>query len=1322
MNARLIKLSLIVTLSLGSVCNAVARPNANAGTPRGAAAGPGLRGTAALCDQASATIDLDINNVRALLMNGGDMWWDRGSGTARYEVPKGSGKNALYAGSIWVGGYDEQENLKVCAQTYRQGGGNDYWPGPLDLQTASIEKAQCSEWDKFWKINKSDLLAFNELIKSGVEVSVDNQIYRDIIQWPAAGNEDALGKSGTQLSFLQNKRGSDTYAPFVDANGNGIYEWRRGDYPAILGDQFVWWVFNDAGAVKTETETGAIGMEIQTSAFAFSTKNYLNDATFINYRLINRGNLDLRRTYMATWTDADLGYAYDDYIGCDTARSLGILYNAKTPDGTGDVTHYGNQIPMVGVDFFIGPKLDTIIDDVYQIRDTLGMTVFNYFNNGTGPTGNPNGGVEIYRLMTGFNRIGNPIQNDQSLGSGSTGFGPGNATPFVYPGNPNNPAEWSQCQCRVPYDIIPDGDRRFIHSSGPFTLYSGGIVNDITIGAVWVSDVGGCGTGTFARIRAADDLAQRLFNDKFRALEGPHAPDMTIREGDREFIVYLTNNNPASNNYKEKYGRDTAARYRESTAQTRQYPDSLYKFEGYRVFQLKNSSITAAQIFGENGEINGDVAAEVFQTDIRNGVSKIINYTRDPEAGANIYSHATKVEGKDSGLVHSFKITNDLFARGSDSRIVNYKTYYYIAIAYAYNNFRTFNYALGEDSTQVSPYLESTKGPGGINNPIIAAVANPTNGAMGTVAGAGYGDGVDIQQVEGLGNGRFAIQMNAESETEALKDPNYKVNNPVYQAGNTPIEVKVVDPRKLQQMDFEVWLNGPVVDGIKGIEDSAGSWTLRDKTTGEVLYTESGLAERKDIILADYGLSIVVQQGRHPGEDQVDRNGFITASVSFAEPGKLWLAGVNDADDNTPRNWIRSGQVNDSRDTTVLSCSVRNNALDSAGSFYEQLFAGNDLLRGTWAPYALASQANTSICGFGIARNNTTLTNLQSVDIVFTSDKSKWTRSPVVEMQDDPNLAENRGIKYRLRRHQGWNLDIDGNGNPVYSNNPADSGISWFPGYAVSQTTGERLNIVFGEDSYLKNDRGNDMIWNPTSSVLDVGGGVLFGGKHYVYVLNSKYDAGKTFIDSVRDFGGGVVPQFTRAYQRMMWVGVPLLNRGFNFLSLNNGLIPTETRLKIRVEGPYRRQADTTTVAVRNGGLPIFGFSTRGIAPKPLTNAGNPYHGDKQALLDRIRAVPNPYYGYTGYERNRLDTRIKITNLPNRATISIYSLDGTLIRRLEHVKTEATTQGFEEWDIRNAKGLQIASGMYLIHVKAEGIGETVIKWFGSMRPTDITTY
>ncbi len=1308
----------------GIALSANALPNANSTGHRGTApTGTGLRGTAALCDQASASVDIDINNVRARLMNGGDMWYDRGTSTAKYEVPKGSGKNSLFAGSIWVGGYDEQNNLKVCAQTYRQTG-NDYWPGPLDLQNATIDKATCTEWDKIWKVNKSDILAFNALLKAGV--TPDDPIYNDIKQWPAAGNGDAVGRSGAFPSvvgtYLDTRSGINTYAPFIDVDGDGKYNWRNGDYPDIFGDQYAWWVFNDAGGVKTETQTGTIGMEIQTSTFAYATKDYMNDATFINYRLINRGTLNLTKTYMATWTDADLGYAFDDYIGCDTQRSLGILYNATTPDGFGDQASYGSQVPMVGVDFFIGPKKDTFINGVYQVLDTLGMAVFNYFNNSaTGPLGNPNNGTEIYRLITGFNRQGDPMHDDRAQGPNSTAYGPGVETKFAFPGNPNNPSEWSQCQCHIPYGANPDGDRRFIHSSGPFTLYSGGIVNDVTIGAVWVSDVGGCGTATFTRIRAADDLAQELFESGFRTLEKPNAPDMTVREGDRELIVYLTNENEASNNYHEKYGRDTAKKYRESSVKARRYgySDSLYKFEGYRVFQLKNSQISAAQIFGDDGQVDASVAAEVFQADIANGVSNILNYTRNPDKGPDVYDAAVKVKGKDSGLIHSFRVTEDKFATGSDKRLVNYKTYYFIAIAYAYNNFRVFQYGDQADSTQNEAYIDSKSAAGGKPVPVVAAVPNPTNGNMGTTVGAGFGDGVEIQMLEGLGNGRNAISMIPSSEEDAMKDPNYTALQPTYAAGNAPVDVKILDPRKLQDLDYEIWLTGQTyTDQTKGIIDSLGTWTLKDKA-GNVLYSESNLANKNDAILANYGLTITVQQGRRPGDNQVDRNGYITSSVTFSDPSKLWLAGINDVDGPTARNWIRSGgSPNDPRDTTANGCSVKNNNRDTAGQFYETLFSNNDLLKGSWAPYAQASQENNAKCGFGVARTNSQpLSGLESVDIVFTSDKSKWTRCGVIELNDDVNLAEGRTAKFRLRRHAGWNLDVDGNGRPVYSGNVEDSGMSWFPGYAISQSTGRRLNVIFGEDSYLKNQHGNDMIWNPTSDDVDGNNNVFFGGKHYIYVMNTTYDRGQTFVDLNRN---GTVTALNTAYNTMMWVGLPRLTPGFNLLSIDDGLIPTETRLKIRVEGPYRSQGSTANT--RNNGLPIFGFTTKNIAPKPLTDAGNPYYDDKQALLDKIRVVPNPYYAYSGYERARLDTRVKVTNLPNRATISIYALDGTLIRKLEHANTSDNTQGFEDWDLRNTKGLQIASGMYLIHVKAEGVGETVIKWFGAMRPTDVVNY
>ena len=176
------------------------------------------------------------------------------------------------------------------------------------------------------------------------------------------------------------------------------------------------------------------------------------------------------------------------------------------------------------------------------------------------------------------------------------------------------------------------------------------------------------------------------------------------------------------------------------------------------------------------------------------------------------------------------------------------------------------------------------------------------------------------------------------------------------------------------------------------------------------------------------------------------------------------------------------------------------------------------------------------------------------------------------------------------------------------------------------------------------------------------------------------------------------------------------------------GLIPTTTRLKFRVNAPYAsaQGVDTTTFTPEPGttvpagrkGNPYYTFSTKGLAPHVIKDGDTT---DRSKLLSRIYAVPNPYYGYSGYEKanSRYDTKVRIINLPAKVTIDIYSLDGTLIRSLS--KSDPNIP-YIDWDIRNTIGLPIASGMYLMNVRAEGIGEKVIKWFGATRPLDVSTY
>ncbi len=1308
----------------GLMCStlAFARPDVNPAKKAGMKRGQ-LKTTAS-CKPAEGSIDLDINNVRARLMTGGDMWWDNGTSEARYEVPKGSRKNALFAGSVWIGGYDEQQQLKVAAQTYRQSG-NDYWPGPLDPATAEITETDCSEWDRFWKINAETINKFKDL-ESKASVKGDSE-YEAIFQWPAKGNgaADGGGAVGRNQSPLNLYADLD-YAPFVDVDNDDKYDPEAGDYPDINGDQYIWWVFNDKGNVKNQSNTEGIGVEVQASAFAYSTKDFLNDASFYNYRLINRGSLSLDSTYISTWTDADLGYYRDDYIGCDTSRDLGILYNGVSVDGTGQVNSYGDKIPMVGVDYFKGPiKRDSVNGQIVETE--LGMTAFTYYNNDGTIIGNPSNGIQIYNYMTGSIRNGQRFSNDfKGPNTPSTAYGDGPVVPFVFTGDPGNKAEWSECTCNNPV-----GDRRFVHSSGPFRL-DPGVVNDITIGAVWVSDVGGCPNTSYTKIRIADDLAQSLFDNNFETIEGPQAPRLVVRELNRKLVFYLVNDS-SSNNYQERYGYDTAQKYRVASIKASKLSsDSLYKFEGYRVFQLKDRFVTAAQIFGDDGEVDNTVAQEVFQCDIKNGIGTIVNYERRTDVSDSTFVPAVKVKGADSGIRHSFEITIDQFAKTEEKRLVNYKNYYFVAVAYAHNDFAKFQNNR-PDSTQDQAYIESSKSAGGGAIQIVSAIPNPSNGDMGTVLNSDYGDGIVVKRIEGTGNGGSSISMDQESEDEALNgvadinNPGRLIHqslNPTYVRNAGPVDVKVIDPIKIKAADYQLYLEGPLsTDTARGLVDTASRWKLVNVTTGQTIYSERNLSVDNEQIIETQGISVNASQTLRPNDGNQDLgNGLIESNITFADPTNPWLSGVPDQEARSYFNWIRSGNTSD----TSTMCNWNDKRQDTVDQVYEALLDNLSTTSGTWAPYGLASDENSAECGFGVTfnSNNVNINKIPSVDIVFTSDKSKWTRSLVLEMQDDKSLAEGQVSKFAIRSHASWNMETDDAGRPVYSKTANDTGYSWFPGYAVNQETGERLNIYFGEDSWLKDHNGGDMIWNPTSTAAYTGttGGpngsisIVFGGKHTVYIENHRYDSCAAF----REMLGNSSPLVRNSrFNDFAYVGIPLLNAtiGSKLTSLDAGLIPNETRIRIRVTRPYTiLKTDINGATLKNGGLPLYEFSTKGLEPRSL--AANP-DADKQALLDRMHAVPNPYYGYTGYEQNRYDTRVKIINLPKRATVSIYSLDGSLIRRLE--KDDANVS-YIDWDIRNSKSLPIASGMYLIHVNADGIGEKVIRWFGAMRPIDVTNF
>jgi hypothetical protein len=186
------------------------------------------------------------------------------------------------------------------------------------------------------------------------------------------------------------------------------------------------------------------------------------------------------------------------------------------------------------------------------------------------------------------------------------------------------------------------------------------------------------------------------------------------------------------------------------------------------------------------------------------------------------------------------------------------------------------------------------------------------------------------------------------------------------------------------------------------------------------------------------------------------------------------------------------------------------------------------------------------------------------------------------------------------------------------------------------------------------------------------------------------------------------------------WIGSAIkINDQVPFLSVEQGLIPNEARVSIRVSRPYKRWSSTSATlnnpeqnGATNGWRNLYRFTTKGFNPTILTGEA------LEDELNEINVVPNPYYAFSTYETGKLDNRVKITNLPQTCTISIFDMNGTRVRQFR--KADPTTS--LDWDLKNEKNIPIASGTYIIHIEVPGVGEKILKWFGVMRPVDLDRF
>ncbi len=210
----------------------------------------------------------------------------------------------------------------------------------------------------------------------------------------------------------------DLGAPWDDNNGDGIYT-PGIDEPKIIGDETLFFVANDLDTARSLFTYGSnpIGLEFQVTTFGYND-DLLKDVVFKKYKIINKSTNTITDLHFTYWTDDDLGFAGDDYVGCDTILNLGFTYNGDNNDDE----FYGTPPPAVGHMFVQTPIIESEPTDSARFDGrwkkgfkNLPMTAFTFYINEAGtPYGNPelgtyDGALEFYNNMNGYTYIGNPV-------------------------------------------------------------------------------------------------------------------------------------------------------------------------------------------------------------------------------------------------------------------------------------------------------------------------------------------------------------------------------------------------------------------------------------------------------------------------------------------------------------------------------------------------------------------------------------------------------------------------------------------------------------------------------------------------------------------------------------------------------------------------------------------------------------------------------------------------------------------------------------------------------------------------------------------------
>lgn len=380
-----------------------------------------------------AQVVLDHNNVSATISSSGTFFNNFNAGLAGYEIPKGSGFTSIFGAQFVFGAKDVNDSIYITSGGYPNYP-SDIFSGPIS--TAYSDSAYINRWkDKVWKICKGDidqfrlwwLCNYGQLTSGCDTVTAPNlEALNMIYDWPAHGDVTA----------------GESYwlAPFFDNNSDGQYNPDDGDYPLIKGCCATYMIQNDAAGSHTYSNTqDSMGIEVHTMIYQYNTADEINNATFVDVTVYNRGLVNYYLFKMGLLVDADLGYYADDYFGCDSSKNTMYFYNADNNDDN----KYGLNPPALGI---------ISLDQPMESFQNPGIVY-----------GTPSERKQQYwNLFSGLRTDGTPYVHPN-----------GYPTNYLFSGDPTVPTDWTAAVTG-----FPSGDCRGLMTSPSIYLAHGQSVSN----------------------------------------------------------------------------------------------------------------------------------------------------------------------------------------------------------------------------------------------------------------------------------------------------------------------------------------------------------------------------------------------------------------------------------------------------------------------------------------------------------------------------------------------------------------------------------------------------------------------------------------------------------------------------------------------------------------------------------------------------------------------------------------------------------------------------------------------------------------------------